>query len=185
MDLNSVYGLLCQLLTPAAAPGVQELFADVGETSTQKSAGQSKQSSTNAGTASNIRILVAEDNEVNRLVLKHLLCTPSHDVTFAVDGQEAFEAYKREAFDVILMDISMPNMDGYEATRAIRAHEVQNQMNHTPIICVTAHTLEEHREKSIASGMNDYLPKPVGKERLWAKLNAWTGAAFSEMASQR
>ncbi len=131
-----------------------------------------------------IRILVAEDNEVNRLVLKHLLSTQSHNVTFAVDGREAFEAFKRDSFDVVLMDISMPNMDGYEATRAIRAHETEHHLNHTPIICVTAHTLEEHREKSLASGMNDYLPKPVGKENLWAKLNAWTSAAtLSEIAS--
>lgn len=124
-----------------------------------------------------IRILVAEDNEVNRLVLKHLLNTQSYDVTFAADGREAFEAFKRENFDVILMDISMPNMDGYEATKAIRAHESQHCSGYTPIICVTAHTLEEHRAKSLASGMNDYIPKPVGKEKLWAKLNAWTGAA--------
>ena len=133
---------------------------------------------------SGIRILVAEDNEVNRLVLKHLLCTRDHKVTFAVDGREAFEEYKRNNFDVILMDISMPNMDGYEATKAIRAYENQYHMNHIPIICVTAHTLDEHREKSLASGMNDYLPKPVGKEKLWAKLNAWTGAAaFQGIAS--
>lgn len=130
-----------------------------------------------AASASGIRILVAEDNEVNRLVLKHLLGERCDDVTFANDGREAFEAYKNKNFDVVLMDISMPNMDGYEAARAIRAHEDQHHLNHTPIICVTAHTLEEHREKSLASGMNDYLPKPVGKENLWAKLNAWTGSA--------
>ena len=121
-----------------------------------------------------VRVLVAEDNEVNRLVLKHLLDTKTHSVTFAEDGLQAFQAYQEDTFDIILMDISMPNMDGYEAAKAIRAHEEENDLESTPIICVTAHTLEEHREKSLASGMNDYIPKPVGKENLLAKLNAWT-----------
>ena len=127
--------------------------------------------------SSHTRVLVAEDNEVNRLVLKHLLSGQRYDVTFAVDGREAFEAFKSHDFDVILMDISMPNMDGYEATKAIRAHETLHNLIHTPIICVTAHTLDEHREKSLESGMNDYIPKPVAKESLRAKLKTWTGAA--------
>ncbi len=179
-------GVKLAVISDSAPPAFepQETHVSLDPAQPQALPGQCAQDAPDAGSPTGIRILVAEDNEVNRLVLKHLLGERCHDVTFANDGCEAFEAYKNKNFDVVLMDISMPNMDGYEATKAIRAYENQYHMNHIPIICVTAHTLEEHREKSLASGMNDYLPKPVGKEKLWAKLNAWTGApAISELAS--
>lgn len=124
-----------------------------------------------------VRVLIAEDNQVNQLVLKHMLDAKQYDAFFANDGLEALNAFKREKFDVVLMDVSMPNMDGYEAVSAIRTHEAEHEINRTPIICLTAHALHGQREKCIASGMDDYLSKPIRQDQLAAMLDKWAGGA--------
>jgi|GEM_PF-5514229 len=124
-----------------------------------------------------IRVLAAEDNEVNRLVLKSMIDGGKYHVTFAVNGLEAFNTYKSGQFDVVLMDISMPEMDGHKATREIRKYEDETGATRTPIICVTAHAFATQREKSLEIGMDDYLPKPVTSAQISAMLSKWTGAA--------
>ncbi len=132
---------------------------------------------TDAGARANrIKVLAVEDNEVNRLVLKHMIDGERYAVTFAVDGLKAVDAFKREPFDVVLMDISMPEMDGYEAASMIRIYERENNLKHTPIICLSAHALEGQHEKCLENDMDDYLAKPIRKELVNRLLAKWTGA---------
>ena len=119
------------------------------------------------------RLLVAEDNEVNRLVLKSMIDTDHYDITFAGNGREAVEHYTSSPIDLVLMDISMPDVDGFEATRLIRAYERERGLVRTPIICLTAHALEGQRELCLEHDMDDYIAKPIRKETIGAALDRW------------
>jgi PAS domain S-box-containing protein len=117
-------------------------------------------------------LLVAEDNQVNQMVLKTMLSNLPYRVEFAANGEEAVARFEALGPAVILMDVSMPVMDGYQATAAIRAKgEVGASV---PIIGVTAHALAEDRAACLAAGMSDYMPKPIKKALLLEKLEAWT-----------
>ena len=120
-----------------------------------------------------MRLLVAEDNEVNRLVLKSMIDTGHYDITFAGNGREAVEHYTSSPADLVLMDISMPDVDGFEATRLIRAYERERGLVRTPIICLTAHALEGQRELCLEHDMDDYIAKPIRKETIGAALERW------------
>jgi len=113
-----------------------------------------------------VRVLVAEDNEVNQLVIRHMLPTRDYQLEIAANGREAIKAFSTSRFDVILMDVSMPEMDGYEAARAIREIEAAEGRERTPIICLTAHVLAADIELSIAAGMDDFLAKPISQDKL-------------------
>ena len=117
--------------------------------------------------------MLAEDNEINRLVVKSFLESSNLELICAHNGKESFNLAKRAEFDLILMDVSMPEMDGVEATVSIRAYEESNGYPETPIICLTAHAMDEDRERFLQAGMNDYLSKPIQKERLLEKINQW------------
>ena len=117
-------------------------------------------------------ILVAEDNEVNQLVFGQILDGLGLSYRIAANGRTALEMYRAFNPRLVLMDVSMPEMNGYEAARAIRHAESGTGM-HTPIIGVTAHALKGDREKCIASGMDDYLPKPISPDRLGTKIGTW------------
>ncbi|TPJ56625.1 response regulator [Mesorhizobium sp. B2-7-1] len=119
-----------------------------------------------------IDILIAEDNDVNQLVFGQILNGFGLSYRIAGNGRTAVEMYRSLRPRLVLMDVSMPEMNGYEATRAIRAIEAQNG-DRTPIIGVTAHALKGDREKCIEAGMDDYLPKPVSPDRLGAKIGTW------------
>jgi signal transduction histidine kinase/CheY-like chemotaxis protein len=119
-----------------------------------------------------VDILIAEDNEVNQLVFGQILSGLGLSYRIAGNGRTAVEMYRTLAPKLILMDVSMPEMNGYEAARAIRAAEVEDG-SHTPIIGVTAHALKGDREKCIEAGMDDYLPKPISPDRLSAKIGTW------------
>ncbi|RVC79430.1 response regulator [Mesorhizobium sp. M2A.F.Ca.ET.046.02.1.1] len=119
-----------------------------------------------------IDILIAEDNDVNQLVFGQILNGFGLSYRIAGNGRTAVEMYRALRPRLVLMDDSMPEMNGYEATRAIRAMEAQNG-ERTPIIGVTAHALKGDREKCIEAGMDDYLPKPVSPDRLGAKIGTW------------
>jgi PAS domain S-box-containing protein len=114
------------------------------------------------------RILLVEDNEVNRKVATRLLAKLQLQVDIAVNGLEAVQKATETAYDLILMDCQMPEMDGYEATRTLRQQGVQ-----TPIIALTANALEGDREKCLACGMNDYLSKPIQADKLRQTLARW------------
>ncbi|MER9295053.1 response regulator [Mesorhizobium sp. M0621] len=119
-----------------------------------------------------IDILIAEDNDVNQLVFGQILNGLGLSYRIAGNGRTAVEMYRALRPKLILMDVSMPEMNGYEATRAIRAMEVSTG-THIPIIGVTAHALKGDRDKCIEAGMDDYLPKPVSPDRLGTKIGTW------------
>jgi len=107
-----------------------------------------------------LRVLVAEDNPVNQLLAVRLLEKRGHRVVVAVNGREALQALDKGRFDLVLMDVQMPEMDGMEATAAIRQHEKSTGL-HTPIIALTANAMKGDREKYLSSGMDGYLAKPI------------------------
>ena len=112
-----------------------------------------------------LEILVVEDNPVNRRFVRRLLEKRGHRVAVSVNGHEACEATAAHEFDLVLMDVQMPAMDGLQATKAIRGREAERG-GHVPIVALTAHSSDEDRERCLASGMDDYLTKPLRIERL-------------------
>jgi CheY-like chemotaxis protein len=118
-----------------------------------------------------VRLLLAEDNPTNQKVAVHILRKFGFSIDAVGDGREALDAVRRIPYDLILMDIQMPEMDGYEATRAIRA--LNGNHLHVPIIALTANALQGDREKCLAAGMDDYLAKPIDPHGLIAKIQEW------------
>jgi CheY-like chemotaxis protein/HPt (histidine-containing phosphotransfer) domain-containing protein len=116
-----------------------------------------------------LKLLLAEDNEVNQKFAVRLLEKAGHRVTLAANGREALAASTTEAFDAILMDVQMPVLDGFEATRQLREREYGSGRS-TPIIAMTANAAEGDREKCLASGMDGYIAKPIRSALLWAEL---------------
>jgi CheY-like chemotaxis protein len=126
-----------------------------------------------------LSVLLAEDNAVNQKIASHVLEKQGHHVTVAVDGREALAALDRAPFDVVLMDVQMPEMDGFETTAAIRARERDTGM-HLPIIAMTAHAMQGDRERCIAAGMDSYISKPLKVQELIELLEKVSDAAQQE-----
>jgi two-component system sensor histidine kinase/response regulator len=114
-------------------------------------------------------VLLAEDNAVNQMLAVRLLEKHGYAVVIAVNGREAIAAFKRESLDVILMDIQMPEMDGFEATVAIRERE-KSTGGHIPIIAMTAHSLVGDEERCLAAGMDGYVSKPIRTHQLFSTM---------------
>jgi len=119
-----------------------------------------------------LRVLVAEDNAVNQVVVTRMLQKRAHSVVVAGNGREAMAALARESFDVVLMDMQMPEMSGREATAAIRQAE-RSHGGHLPIIAVTASAMKGDWEDCLAAGMDDYISKPIQYEGLIEKVERW------------
>ena len=118
-----------------------------------------------------IKILVAEDNLMNQMIMKKILGDQSNiSLEMANDGALALKAMEAKKFDLILMDLQMPNMDGYEACQAIRSGALGQEQSEIPIIAVTADATQETRKRVFEIGMNAYLTKPVRKEQLLEKI---------------
>jgi two-component system sensor histidine kinase/response regulator len=120
----------------------------------------------NANATASLRILLAEDNVVNRAFATAILARRGHSLVQATNGREALASTRAESFDLILMDVQMPEMDGFEATRLIRAEEPPDR--HTSIVAMTAHAMLGDRERCLAAGMDDYLSKPLDNTALLA-----------------
>ena len=118
------------------------------------------------------KILVVEDNEMNRDMLSRRLVRKKYEVLVAVDGRESVEMARSEAPDLILMDMSLPVMDGWEATRQLKASPETQVI---PIIALTAHAMSGDREKALEAGCDDYDTKPVELPRLLGKIEALLG----------
>jgi len=118
-------------------------------------------------------ILVAEDNEINQMLVETLLADMGHHVTVVNDGAAVVEAASSRDYDLILMDIQMPGMSGIEATRQIR--HLQQGTAQTPIIALTAHALVSEREEILAAGMQDHLAKPISVADLAEVIERWSG----------
>jgi CheY-like chemotaxis protein len=121
-----------------------------------------------------VTILVAEDNDVNQLVVEQILETTGHSFLIVPNGREAVDAHARLQPKVILMDVSMPVMNGLEATKAIREAE-EGSGRRTPIIGLTAHALKGDREMCMDAGMDDYMSKPISPDKLTDKITEWLG----------
>ncbi len=126
-----------------------------------------------------VMILVAEDNEVNQIVLEQILSEVGHSYTIVENGKLAVERYKELSPDLILMDVSMPEMNGLVATQAIRDMEKENG-GHIPIVGLTAHALKGDREMCINAGMDDYVPKPISVSKLRETITEHLGAGAAE-----
>ena len=166
--------LLRQLLAAAVAgrPAGEMLMRQRVETSLEQLRG---------------KVLLVEDNEVNRRVAVAVLRKFGLDVTEAVNGRDALECVEAETFDLVLMDMHMPEMDGIEATRVIRARE-SNSVRRLPILAMTANVLAEAREACREAGMDDFVPKPFVRAQLVAALKRWLpggvgGAKISPIAA--
>jgi len=121
------------------------------------------------------KVLLVEDNEMNRDMLSRRLTRRGFEVVFAADGQQGVDLARSEKPDIILMDMSLPVMDGWEATRRIKADDT---MRRIPVIGLTAHAMSGDREKAIEAGCDDYDSKPVEIDRLLGKINRllnWDG----------
>lgn len=124
-----------------------------------------------------LEILLAEDNTVNQMLAMRMLEKRGHRVALASNGQEAVAMAAQRRFDVILMDMQMPIMDGFEATSLIRRREQENHPR-TPIIALTAHALAGYRERCLAAGMDDYLVKPFRPKELFQMFEKWVPSAI-------
>ncbi len=120
-----------------------------------------------------LSILLAEDNPDNRRLATIYLEKAGYQVTKAENGSEAVSKSQNFQYDLILMDIEMPVMDGFEATRNIRQYETDTDLEHIPIIALTAHAIQGYREKCIAQGMDDYITKPIKKKTLLETIDRW------------
>jgi|GEM_PF-1589627 len=120
------------------------------------------------------RILLAEDNPLNQKVAVGILREAGHEVSVVNDGREAVAALAQTSFDIVLMDVQMPEMDGFAATQLIRESEATSGI-HTPIIALTAHAMKGDRERCLAAGMDDYISKPIDRKKILATIDQLTG----------
>jgi len=131
-------------------------------------------SESGAPASGSLRILLADDNAVNQKLVVRILEKLGHVTTPVSDGRQAVEAARRGEFDLILMDVEMPEMDGFQATALIRAAEGPRRV---PIVAMTAHAMAGDRQRCIDAGMDDYLSKPIEREALAAMLARFHPAA--------
>ena len=122
------------------------------------------------------RVLLAEDNKLNQVVAAGTLQKLGYDVEIVDGGIDAVEACRHSQFDAVLMDVMMPDMDGYQAAGEIRSLEAFRGGPHTPIIGLSARAMDGDREIAIAAGFNDYLTKPLRQDDLKDALERWIGA---------
>lgn len=116
-----------------------------------------------------MRILLVEDNEMNRDMLSRRLVRKGYEIAIAVDGQQALDMVVAESFDLILMDMSLPVIDGWETTRRVKANPETQAI---PVIALTAHAMAEDKDKAIAAGCDDFDTKPIDIQRLVDKIQA-------------
>ncbi|MFB6374796.1 MAG: response regulator, partial [Bradymonadaceae bacterium] len=116
-----------------------------------------------------LRVLVAEDSPVNQTLLERVLGERGHEVDIVDNGEDVVARHAPDRYDVILMDLELPGIDGYEATRRIRRSESDTE-HHTPVIAMTAHAMKEVKEKCLEAGMDEYLSKPARADALFEKL---------------
>ncbi len=113
-----------------------------------------------------LRILLAEDNDFNQQLVEHLLRRRGHDVVVAPDGRKALEALDHGSFDLLLLDIQMPEFDGFQVIDVVRRRE-QTAGGHLPVVAMTAHAMKEVRDQCLQAGMDDYVSKPIRSAELY------------------
>ncbi|HET8705936.1 MAG TPA: response regulator [Pseudomonadales bacterium] len=153
------------LYTPVRVAQLREILAN------EKKPGEELAGGINVSATENRNVLLVDDNAVNQRVAKAYLAKLGLEVDIAENGLEALEAIARKEYQLVFMDCQMPVMDGFEATRRIRAQETDARR--LPIVALTANVMEGDKEKCLESGMDDYLPKPVRKELLREMVDRW------------
>ncbi len=178
IELKSDVGLGSIFTFHVPLPAVEATSTtDAHENKSQKSTGQL----VNEGNKKkSLSILLVDDAEENRLIFKAFLKGSNHKIKTARDGAEALMKFREKKFDIILMDVEMPVMDGYTATKSIRAWERENGRKETPIIALTAHAMREHFEKSMEAGCNLHLTKPIRKQHLLDSIAQFQGMIMAE-----
>ena len=156
-------GSVFSLVVPAGADSREQPSPDVDEAVHQTNGAQKKAQPKFSG-----HVLVAEDVKTNQMLAKAMLSRMGLEVTIAADGSDAVQKARAHDFDLILMDIQMPGMDGYQATRTLRREGMK-----TPIVAVTAHAMKGDDQKCIEAGCDDYLPKPLDRRRLLEKIQKY------------
>jgi len=173
---NRLVGLMGGRIEVESTPGAGSLFHFVVEAGVHAGALHDEDAPATsaprvvAPPRSGLRVLLAEDNKVNQRVAQRFLERLGHEVTLANDGREAVDHWQRQAFDLVLMDVQMPEMDGFEAVAAIREAE-QGRATRTPVIALTAHAMSGDRERCLAAGMDGYLTKPMKLAQLVAAID--------------
>ena len=166
LSQRALYQVVAQVIgAGGAAPGI-----DVPSTQKDVPAMSSSSSPTGAVPPPSLKVLLAEDNFVNQKLAVTMLHKRGHRVTVANDGIEALEQLDRDSFDVVLMDVHMPNMGGFEATQKIREREREQGLRRVPIIALTALAMSGDKEKCLQSGMDGYLTKPISASDLFGAL---------------
>ena len=123
--------------------------------------------------SSRLNILVAEDNDFNAQLLEQLLVRRGHRVRLASDGRKALSLAEEGAFDLLLLDVHMPELDGFQVIQAIRERE-RSAGGHLPVVALTARSRKEDRDRCLAAGMDDFLAKPIQAPDLWAAIDRVT-----------
>jgi CheY-like chemotaxis protein/PAS domain-containing protein len=181
--LNGVSGLAQALEGTALDAGQQELVADIRASAAELErlvhglldygeASRPKDAPASCGSAAALRVLVADDNPTNRKVIELMLTAAGAQPTCVEDGAQALEAWRAAAYDVVLMDLRMPVMDGLEAIRAIRAAEASTGRARTPVIVLSANTAPQDVLASAAAGADDHIGKPIEAQALLAALTS-------------
>ena len=164
------FGVAAYLVKPVTQVELLRSVRDAlgtGDEQVRSSAEETQPPGSNRKSQRALRILLAEDNSLNQQVARGLLESMGHAVTIAGNGREAVETFAEGAFDLVFMDIQMPEMDGYQATAIIREQQERFAI-HVPIVAMTAHAMSGDREKCLAAGMDDYISKPISRDRLFA-----------------
>jgi len=171
------FGVDAYLLKPVKASDLLGVIRSVlvGKTAATQGGSKPLRSITSTHPA---RVLVAEDSPVNQELIKRLLAKWGHSAVIACNGKQALSFLEADNFDVVLMDVQMPEMNGFEATALIRERELATG-GHTPIIALTAHALKGDRERCTAAGMDDYLSKPIEAQALLEVIDRVTTSEVS------
>ncbi len=164
-------GISVYLTKPVTTSTLFDAILKVLSASTVSPVSQAPAPAPTMAVGAGLRILVVEDDSTNRILATNILRRNGYAIAIAKDGLEAVEMCSLDSFDLILMDVQMPNMNGLEATAAIRKLE-EPQGRHTPILALTAHAMDGDRERCIAAGMDDYLSKPIHSRDLLSKIHA-------------
>ena len=153
------------LLKPVKPPELLDEMLRVLEVSTTEDIDSEQRALKAMPVARTLQVLLVEDSLMNQKLAEAVFQKAGHCVTIANNGREALEVWRSGTFDLILMDIQMPEMDGFEATEAIRQQE-QKMGGRIPIIAMTAHALKGDRERCLEAGMDEYISKPIHAKRL-------------------
>jgi two-component system, sensor histidine kinase and response regulator len=176
-----VLGVSAWVTKPVRRNQLQSMLAVLaGRASDTAGANSTAKSSVASATYAGARVLLVEDNVVNQEVARRTLRTLGIEVVLAGHGAQAVALLKENPFDLVLMDMQMPVMDGYEATRTIRAWEQRDGRVRLPIVAMTANAMQGDREKCLDAGMDDYATKPIKREVLAATLARWLKPAVAE-----